>query len=67
MWSIRTDAGHEGAEIVTATLDAIQNRRAKALRINLANGDMVGHTGVYGAALRRCSLWICCRASSRWR
>ncbi|MGC6418030.1 MAG: 2,3-bisphosphoglycerate-independent phosphoglycerate mutase [Bradymonadia bacterium] len=38
-------------EIVTATLDAIQNRRAKALRINLANGDMVGHTGVYDAAI----------------
>jgi 2,3-bisphosphoglycerate-independent phosphoglycerate mutase len=38
-------------EIVEATLDALRHKAIKSARINLANGDMVGHTGVLPAAI----------------
>lgn len=41
------------AEEVTAEiLAAVREGEASALRINLANGDMVGHTGKLGAAVK---------------
>ena len=41
----------KAAEIVEATLDALRLRPNQVGRINLANGDMVGHTGVRDAAV----------------
>ncbi|MEW6744445.1 MAG: 2,3-bisphosphoglycerate-independent phosphoglycerate mutase [Planctomycetota bacterium] len=39
-------------ETTAKILEALDRGRFDFLRINLANGDMVGHTGVYEAALR---------------
>ncbi len=39
------------AEIVDATLAALHTGQVQHARINLANGDMVGHTGVRDAAV----------------
>ncbi len=41
----------KAAEITDATIDALLRGKARALRINYANGDMVGHTGVREAAI----------------
>ena len=41
----------KAAEIADATVAAIQSNEAKHLRINFANGDMVGHTGKLEAAV----------------
>src|SRR5690606_24632529 len=41
----------KAAEITDATLEALAGGDARALRINFANGDMVGHTGVRDAAI----------------
>lgn len=40
----------KAAEIVDATLDALRTGTYQHARINIANGDMVGHTGVLDAA-----------------
>jgi 2,3-bisphosphoglycerate-independent phosphoglycerate mutase len=39
----------KAAEITDATVDAIRSGRHKFLRLNYANGDMVGHTGIVPA------------------
>jgi 2,3-bisphosphoglycerate-independent phosphoglycerate mutase len=39
----------KAAEITDATLEAIESGRWKFIRLNYANGDMVGHTGVVPA------------------
>jgi 2,3-bisphosphoglycerate-independent phosphoglycerate mutase len=41
----------KAAEITDATIAALERGHARALRINYANGDMVGHTGVRDAAV----------------
>lgn len=41
----------KAAEIADATLAAIEKGDAKHLRINFANGDMVGHTGHFEASV----------------
>jgi 2,3-bisphosphoglycerate-independent phosphoglycerate mutase len=41
----------KAAEITDATIAALERGHARALRINYANGDMVGHTGVREAAV----------------
>ena len=38
-------------EIVEATLDALRTKNIRSARINIANGDMVGHTGVLSASI----------------
>ena len=40
----------KAAEIVDATLDALRTGKHRHARINIANGDMVGHTGIFDAA-----------------
>jgi len=45
------DMWMKAAEITDATIDALLRGKARALRINYANGDMVGHTGVREAAI----------------
>jgi 2,3-bisphosphoglycerate-independent phosphoglycerate mutase len=39
----------KAAEITDATIDAVAGGRFKFIRLNYANGDMVGHTGVPAA------------------
>jgi 2,3-bisphosphoglycerate-independent phosphoglycerate mutase len=39
----------KAAEITDATLEAIGSSRYKFVRLNYANGDMVGHTGIVAA------------------
>lgn len=39
-------------EITAALIKAMESEQYRFLRINLANGDMVGHTGVLGAAVQ---------------
>lgn len=41
----------KAAEITDATLEALKSGKHRALRINYANGDMVGHTGVLDSAV----------------
>ena len=41
----------KAAEITDATVEAIRSGRFRHLRINYANGDMVGHTGKLEAAI----------------
>jgi 2,3-bisphosphoglycerate-independent phosphoglycerate mutase len=36
----------KAAEITDATIEAVRSKRHKFIRLNYANGDMVGHTGV---------------------
>jgi 2,3-bisphosphoglycerate-independent phosphoglycerate mutase len=40
----------KAAEITDRTVEAILSKRFDFIRLNYANGDMVGHTGVYHAA-----------------
>ncbi len=40
----------KSAEIADALIDAIKSGKYKTLRVNFANGDMVGHTGSFRAA-----------------
>ena len=42
----------KASEIVDATIGALQPGVRSVARINLANGDMVGHTGVHDASIR---------------
>jgi len=44
----------KAAEIADAMIAAIQSGQYKTLRCNFANGDMVGHTGVFDAAVKAC-------------
>jgi 2,3-bisphosphoglycerate-independent phosphoglycerate mutase len=46
----------KAAEIVDATLSVLQTGQYKHARINLANGDMVGHTGNFHAAVMACEI-----------
>jgi 2,3-bisphosphoglycerate-independent phosphoglycerate mutase len=39
----------KSAEITDATIDAVRSGRFKFVRLNYANGDMVGHTGIVPA------------------
>lgn len=41
----------KAAEITDALIEELQTGRHRALRVNYANGDMVGHTGHYWAAV----------------
>ncbi|MFM2420065.1 MAG: Phosphoglycerate mutase, partial [Pseudomonadota bacterium] len=41
----------KAAEITDALVDALESGKYKHLRVNYANGDMVGHTGVRDAAV----------------
>jgi 2,3-bisphosphoglycerate-independent phosphoglycerate mutase len=41
----------KAAEITDATIEALRSGKHQFLRINYANGDMVGHTGVREAAI----------------
>ena len=38
-------------EVTDKIVDAIENQRFDAIIVNYANGDMVGHTGVFSAAV----------------
>jgi len=40
----------KSAEIADALIDALKSGKYKTLRVNFANGDMVGHTGNFRAA-----------------
>jgi 2,3-bisphosphoglycerate-independent phosphoglycerate mutase len=42
----------KAAEITDALLEALQSRKYRHLRVNYANGDMVGHTGWRDAAVQ---------------
>ncbi|CAM6116894.1 unnamed protein product [Calypogeia fissa] len=44
----------KAAQIAQATKDAILSRKYDFIRVNLANGDMVGHTGDFQAVLTAC-------------
>lgn len=46
----------KAAEIVDATLGALKSGQYQHARINLANGDMVGHTGHFDAAVMACEV-----------
>ena len=46
----------KAAEIVDATLAAIKTGQYQHARINIANGDMVGHTGNFRAAVMACEV-----------
>ena len=46
----------KAAEIVDATLAALKTGQYKHARINIANGDMVGHTGDFQAAVMACEV-----------
>ncbi len=39
-------------EVTDRIVDAIENQRYDVIIVNYANGDMVGHTGVFGAAVK---------------
>ena len=39
-------------EVTDKIVDAIENQRYDAIIVNYANGDMVGHTGVFDAAVK---------------
>jgi len=39
------------AEITDVVVDAVKNNKYNFIRLNLANGDMVGHTGIYQAVI----------------
>ncbi|GMT41971.1 MAG: 2,3-bisphosphoglycerate-independent phosphoglycerate mutase [bacterium] len=39
-------------EVTNQAVNAITSGKAKMVVVNLANGDMVGHTGVFGAAIK---------------
>ncbi len=41
----------KAAEITDALIEELKSGRSRALRVNYANGDMVGHTGHYWAAV----------------
>jgi 2,3-bisphosphoglycerate-independent phosphoglycerate mutase len=41
----------KSAEIADALIDALKSGKYKTLRVNFANGDMVGHTGNFRAAV----------------
>lgn len=41
----------KAAEVTDATIDALRSNQYSFLRINYANGDMVGHTGDFQAAV----------------
>ncbi|MGL4368336.1 MAG: 2,3-bisphosphoglycerate-independent phosphoglycerate mutase, partial [Spirochaetota bacterium] len=41
----------KAAEITDKTIDAIKSGKYRSIRLNLANGDMVGHTGIFDAAV----------------
>jgi 2,3-bisphosphoglycerate-independent phosphoglycerate mutase len=61
----------KAAEIADAVVDAIRSRRFDHVRLNFANGDMVGHTGVLEATrvaveavdLQLARLWDAVRAA----
>lgn len=42
----------KAAEITDATIDAIESGEHRFIRLNYANGDMVGHTGVLSSAVQ---------------
>lgn len=44
----------KAAEIAGAAIEAITGGRFDLVRINFANGDMVGHTGDLGATIKAC-------------
>lgn len=44
----------KAAEIAAAAKDALLSGKFDYVRINFANGDMVGHTGVFPAVLEAC-------------
>ena len=46
----------KAAEIVDATLAALKTGQYQHARINIANGDMVGHTGNFRAAVMACEV-----------
>ncbi len=46
----------KAAEIVDATLSALKTNQYQHARINLANGDMVGHTGNFEATVMACEI-----------
>ncbi len=39
-------------EVTAKIVDAIENRRFDVIIVNYANGDMVGHSGILGAAIK---------------
>jgi 2,3-bisphosphoglycerate-independent phosphoglycerate mutase len=41
----------KAAEITDKTIEAIQSGKHRFIRLNFANGDMVGHTGIFNAAV----------------
>ena len=43
-------------QVVRGLLDAIRSGKYKVMICNLANGDMVGHTGILDAAVTACSI-----------
>ncbi|MCM8534558.1 MAG: 2,3-bisphosphoglycerate-independent phosphoglycerate mutase [Lentisphaeraceae bacterium] len=46
----------KAAEITNSVVDAIQQNKSDFLRINYANGDMVGHTGNFDATRLACEV-----------
>ena len=46
----------KAAEIVDATLTGLREGNVRHARINIANGDMVGHTGNFQAAVMACEV-----------
>jgi 2,3-bisphosphoglycerate-independent phosphoglycerate mutase len=44
----------KAAEIADATIAALESGKYDLLRVNFANGDMVGHTGALEATMRAC-------------
>ena len=41
----------KAAEITDKAIDAVKSGKFRSIRLNLANGDMVGHTGIFQAAV----------------
>ena len=44
----------KAAEVAAAAREALLSGKYDYVRINIANGDMVGHTGVFPAVLEAC-------------
>ena len=49
---IQSNPEMRAVEVSDRTIDALKSKKFKFLRVNLANGDMVGHTGNIAAAVK---------------
>jgi 2,3-bisphosphoglycerate-independent phosphoglycerate mutase len=51
-------------EVTDRIVDAIEHQRYDVIVVNYANGDMVGHSGVFDAAVKPLNAWTPASAAS---